>query len=131
MSTTSDNEETSRATVERVVGEEDTAIAMGSGDLPVLATPRLAAWLEQAALDALSGIMKAGHTSLGVRLDIRHEEASPLGSKVWVRAVLTRHKGPLVFFAIHAEDERGVIARGEHQRVIVKKETFMNHLPKL
>ncbi|MEO6471098.1 MAG: thioesterase, partial [Aeromicrobium sp.] len=77
---------THSAQVTHTVTSDDTAVALGSGDLPVLATPRLLAWLEEATCAALD--LNAGQTSVGTRVDIEHLAASLVGAVVTATATV-------------------------------------------
>jgi predicted thioesterase len=111
-----------------VVGTSDTAIAVGSGDLPVLATPILVALMEAAACNALAGHVPEQLTSVGYGIDVRHLAPSPLGAQVTARASITEVRGAKVTFEVTAQHEvgsrRADIGRGTHARVIVDRESF-------
>ena len=80
------------------VTEADTAIALGSGDLPVLATPRLLAWCEAATVKAAAAQLSEGQTSVGVDVSLRHRRATPIGARVLVAvSATTVHEGRAVF----------------------------------
>jgi fluoroacetyl-CoA thioesterase len=112
----------------RVVGSKDTAIAVGSGDLPVLATPILVALMEAAACSALAGHLPERLTSVGSHLDVRHLAPSPIGARVTARASVTEVRGAKVTFEVTAQHDVGGrrvdIGRGTHARVIVDRESF-------
>src|SRR5664279_2190169 len=90
--------------LERVVAESDTATALGSGDVPVLATPRLLAWAEAATVAAVAGRLDAGSTSLGSRVELEHRAPSAVGVAVTVTADLVAVDGRRLQFAITACD---------------------------
>ena len=109
-----------------VVGEADTAAALGSGDVPVLATPRLLAWLEAATVAALDGRLDKGATSVGTRIDLEHVAPSPVGVTVTVRAEIVAVDGRLVQFdlvALHSDGK--VVAHGRITRVTVDRARFL------
>jgi fluoroacetyl-CoA thioesterase len=81
------------AEIEWVVAAGDTAQALGSGDVPVLGTPRLIAWLEAAAVSALDGRLPPGATSVGMRIAVDHRAPSAIGDVVRVEAHLVRQEG--------------------------------------
>lgn len=117
------------AVVERVVEESDTASAVGSGDLPVLATPRLLALAERATCAALAGHLPAGSTSVGTRVSLEHTRATPVGGRVLVRATLVHVDGRLLRFDVAAEDGAGaMVGHGEVTRVVVDAERFLARL---
>lgn len=110
---------------EMTVTEADTAAHMGSGSLPVLATPALVAMMEHAACNALSNTLEPGLTTVGTRMDVSHDAASPLGMRCWAEATLTETNGRMYTFSIQAFDEAGPIGKATHQRASVKSERFM------
>ena len=109
-----------------VVTEPDTAVAMGSGDVPVLATPRLLALAEAAAVAAVAPRLAEGFTSVGTSVSLEHRRASPLGSEVLVEAQLTAVAGTLLSFSFiaRASDDR-VVGAGTHERVVVERAAFL------
>jgi predicted thioesterase len=116
------------ATVTHVVGDDDTAAALGSGDLPVLATPRVLAWLEEATCAALD--LEAHRTSVGTRVEVEHVAASPVGATVTATADLVHEDGRLLRFRVAAHDGHGtLVAHGEVRRVVVDRERFLARLP--
>ena len=82
---------------ETAVVHENTAAAVGSGLLPVFATPMMVALMENAAVNALEGHLADGEGSVGTRLDISHDAATPVGMKVWAEAELTAAEGRTTF----------------------------------
>lgn len=110
---------------EMTVTPADASDVVGSGELPVLATPRLAALMERAALATLHGRLEPGQTTVGVRLDIHHTRATPVGARVEATARLLRRKGRMLVLALTASDEAGVVGKAEHHRLVVDRETFM------
>lgn len=116
--------------LEYVVKMEDTARAQGSGDLPVLSTPRLIALMEGAAVKALQGGLASGETSVGIRVDICHPAATPVGEKVGVRARVIAVDGGKITFEVEADDRAAVIGKGTHQRYIVQAVDFLERTRK-
>ena len=117
------------ASITRTVTEADTASAMGSGALPVLATPRLLAWCEAATCEAIDSGLDAERTSVGSRVTIAHERPSPVGAQLVVRSAVTHVDGRLVRFSVAAEHADGtVIGHGEVSRVIVNRDRFLSRL---
>jgi fluoroacetyl-CoA thioesterase len=109
---------------ELVVGEEHTAPFVGSGRVRVLATPVMINLMEAAALDAVEKLLPAGHQSLGIRLDVRHYAATPVGMRVRVSAELVKVDGRTLDFRVEARDEKEAIGDGLHQRVVVNVARF-------
>jgi predicted thioesterase len=114
---------------EFLVTEDHTAIAMRSGDVPVLATPALTALMEEAAINAVQGHLAEGSTSVGVRIEMRHMVASIVGAKVYAHARLARAEGRRLTFRVDAysnPERRGdPLGEGFHERVIVEREKFL------
>jgi fluoroacetyl-CoA thioesterase len=111
-------------------GPRDTAAALGSGDVPVLGTPRLLALAEAATVQALDGALMPGQTSVGTSVRLEHTAASPVGMRVTVTAQLTRVDGRRVTFAIEAVDAGGtVVGLGTVERVVVDRAKFLARLP--
>ncbi|MHB1211109.1 MAG: thioesterase family protein [Candidatus Nanopelagicales bacterium] len=112
------------STVTRTVTSADTAIAVGSGDLPVLATPLMIALMEQAACAAIGPYLPDGMTSVGTRVEVRHRAPSPIGSTVHARATVTSVDGARVAFTVRAwQDDGAVIAIGDgtHTRAVIDR----------
>ena len=108
-----------------IVTEELTARAMGSGSLPVFATPALAALMEKAACMAMDRDLAEGIASVGVSMELEHLAASPVGMEVRATALLLRSDGRRFDFEIQAYDKQGMVGRARHTRATVKAEKFM------
>jgi fluoroacetyl-CoA thioesterase len=117
------------ATVEMRVTEADTASALGSGDVPVLATPRLVALAEAATVAATGGALPAGATSVGTRVEVEHLAATAVGGAVAAEAVLSTVEGRRLVFEVTVRDTTGsgtaVVARGRVHRVVVDRDRFL------
>ena len=109
---------------EIVVGEEHTAPRIGSGMVHVLATPVMINLMEAAALAAAEKLIPAGHQSLGIRLDVRHIAATPVGMRVRATAKIVKVEGRQIDFEVEAHDEKDLIGDGTHQRIVVNVERF-------
>ncbi|CAN5348691.1 hypothetical protein BH20ACT5_BH20ACT5_18310 [soil metagenome] len=108
------------------VGEHDTATALGSGDVPVLGTPRLLAWAEAVSVAALAGQLPVGATSVGSYVVVEHLAASPVGVNVTVTATVTGGSGRSVEIGWEAvQDGATVVGRGTVRRTIVDRERFL------
>ncbi|MDQ4008235.1 MAG: thioesterase [Actinomycetota bacterium] len=117
------------ATVSHVVADDDTAAALGSGDLPVLGTPRLLAWAEEATCTAIAADLDPALTSVGSRVRVEHLQPSPLRAAVSVRAELTDVDGRSMRFEVVAEHDDGlVVGRGEVTRAVVDRDRFLARL---
>ena len=108
-----------------VVTPADTARTWGSGDVDVLATPRLVALFEQATIDALRGILDEGQTSVGMRVQIDHLQPTPIGGEVTVESHLEKIEGRRMTFTVTASDKGGLVAAGKVTRVTVDVDRFM------
>ncbi|MGI6192416.1 MAG: thioesterase family protein [Christensenellales bacterium] len=104
---------------------DDTAKAMGSGELPVFATPALVALMENAAVNALADHLPEGATTVGAHITVDHIAPTPVGMAVSATATLVETSGNHFTFDITASDEKGEIGRAWHRRVAVQTERFM------
>lgn len=109
------------------VTEADTAVAVGSGDVPVLATPRLIAWMEAATVRAAAPFTESGQTTIGAQVRVLHLRATPVGGRVEVSAEPTASvAGRRLTFAVRAVDGSGrEVATGEIDRAIVDRKRFL------
>jgi fluoroacetyl-CoA thioesterase len=111
--------------VELTVTDADTAQALGSGDVPVLATPRVLALAEAATVGATASRLPTGYTTVGTRADLEHRAATPIGGRVVVEARLAKADGRRLMFEIVVRDGRRVVAEGRVERVIVERARFL------
>lgn len=107
------------------VTQEKSALAMGSGNLLVFATPALVALMENAAMMAVATSLPEGSTTVGGAINIQHTRPSGIGQKVSATARLTAVDGRKLSFELVAHDSSGVIGEGTHVRFIVDAERFM------
>ena len=107
------------------VTEADTAAALGSGDVPVLATPRVLALAEQATVAAVAGALEAGVTTVGVRVELDHLAPSPVGAELEVEAVLEGVDGRRLQFTVRLRDGERPVASGNVTRVVVDTAAFL------
>ena len=112
------------ASITIVVGPGDTATAFGSGDVEVLATPRIVALVEGAAVAAIRGLLPAESTSVGTRIDLKHVAPSPIGSEVTAGATVLSVQGRKIHFAVEARMDGDIVATGSHDRAIVARADF-------
>ena len=112
---------TSRLTV----GNENTAIALGSGDMPVLATPAMMALMENAAMLAVASALEEGDTTVGGHIESSHLRPTPVGAEVSATATLEKVEGRKLYFKIIAHQGDVVIGEGTHLRFIVNREKFL------
>lgn len=115
-----------RGEVELIVGDDDTAIAMRSGSVPVLATPRVIALAEEAAVRAIDGTLKANETSVGMQVQLDHLAPTATGHRVAAEATVEKVTGRRVVFTVSVNDERGLVAVGRVTRVIVDVDRFLD-----
>lgn len=119
-----------KARAEAIVSEENTALAAGSGTLPVFATPWMCALMEQAAWMAIAPALEDGDSSVGTKLSISHVSATPIGLTVWAESEVTLVDGKRIEFHIAAYDEAGLIGEGTHERFLVTNERFLQKASK-
>ena len=115
-------------TSELTVTDTVTAIAMGSGDMPVLATPAMIALMENAAMMAIAKTLPEGCTSVGGHIKSSHLRPSKIGDKVTAIAEVTKIDGKKVEFKVAAYSGDTLLGEGTHLRFIVDKERFMSKL---
>ena len=113
-----------KGSVKEMVSTENTAAKVGSGSLPVFATPIMVALMEKAACQALEGHLVEGSTTVGTMLNIEHVAATPVGMAVTAESTVTAVDGRKVCFDVAAYDEAGLIGKGKHERFIVNAERF-------
>lgn len=118
------------AEVERVVGEEDTAVSFGSGGVRVFATPMMVALMENAALYAVDPKLGEGLATVGLSLNVIHMAATPVGMKVLARAELVSIEGRKLNFRVEAFDEQEKIGEGTHERYIIELSKFLERTEK-
>jgi fluoroacetyl-CoA thioesterase len=114
------------AEVEITVSENKTAAHLGSGSMPVYATPALVALMESTAVRALDGHLPPGQTTVGGQIDLRHLAATPVGMQVRAYAELVDVQGSKLNFRIQAWDEAEQIGEASHVRFLVDAAAFMD-----
>lgn len=107
------------------VNERNTAVTMGSGDMPVLATPAMVALMENAAMSAVRDALPEGATTVGGHINVSHLKPSAIGQTVTAKALLTKVDGKKLFFHVSAFQGDTIIGEGEHLRFIVNREKFL------
>lgn len=113
------------AEVRITVSETETATHLGSGLVPVYATPALVALMENAAVRALEGRLPPGQTTVGGQIDMRHLAATPIGIQVRAHAELIEVQGRRLRFRIQAWDEVELIGEASHVRYLVDEASFI------
>lgn len=107
-----------------------TAERMGSGDMPVLATPAMVAMMENAAMNLAKPLCKDGDTTVGCMISTTHVRPSAVGASISVTATLTAQEGRKLTFSIEAKDGDNVIGTATHERVVVTRDRFLAKLVK-
>ncbi|BCV23403.1 thioesterase family protein [Gelria sp. Kuro-4] len=110
------------------VKAEHTAAHLGSGGVPVLATPILIAFLERASREAVQPELPEGWTTVGTLVNIRHLAATPVGLKLTARSTLTEVDGRRLVFAVEAYDDKEKVGEGVHERFIIDTERFLGRV---
>jgi predicted thioesterase len=113
------------AVVQLDVTDADTAVAFRSGDVEVLATPRVVALAEQAAVQAVEGSLSPGTTTVGYRVQLDHLAPTAPGNPVRAEATLEQVEGRRLTFRVSVTDARGLVAAGRITRVSVERDRFM------
>ncbi|MCC5953664.1 MAG: thioesterase [Acidimicrobiia bacterium] len=113
------------AAVDLTVGEADTAIALRSGTVPVLATPRVVGLVEEASVKALDGALGPEETTVGMQVQLDHLAPTAVGHDVVAEATVEKVHGRRVAITVSVRDERGLVAVGRVTRVIVNVERFL------
>lgn len=106
----------------------NTAIALGSGDMPVLATPAMMALMENAAMLAVAAELPEGSTTVGGHIESSHLKPSPIGAEVSATATLQKVDGRKLYFSVTAQQGDTTIGEGTHLRFIVDRERFLSKL---
>ena len=115
-------------TATTTVIQNNTALALGSGDMEVFATPAMVALMENAAMNAVAPHLEAGQTTVGTQITTSHIKASALGATISATATLTAVDGRSLTFAITAREGDKIIGEGSHTRFIVDRERFLSKL---
>jgi len=115
---------------EMVVNKEDLVSSLGNVSVDVLSTPRLVQLLEEAAMAAIDEFIRPGQLSLGTTVKIKHLSPTPLGKKVVAHALLKEVDKTRLFFLVDAYDDVEKVAEGEHERILVDEERFLQRVEK-
>lgn len=114
-----------RGDAKLVVTDADTARAVGSGKVDVLASPRLVALCEEATVNAIAAALPEGTTTVGMRVQFDHLQPTPVGAEVFAEAVLEKVEGRRLKFTVSATDSGGLVGAGKITRAVVDVERFM------
>ena len=115
-------------TSKTVVCDSNTAIALGSGDMPVFATPAMMALMENAAMMAVRDELPEGSTTVGGHIESSHLKPSAIGQEVEATTTLERIDGRKLYFSVVARQGETVIGEGTHLRFIVDREKFLSKI---
>ena len=110
---------------ETVVNESNTAQAACSGALPVFGTPFMCALMEEAAWKSIAPHLEPGQSTVGTRLEVSHDSATPVGMRVWAESEITQVDGKRLVLNVAAFDERGPIGQGVHERFVITDQRFL------
>ena len=115
-------------TKEFVVEQTQSAKAMGSGTLDVLATPSAVAMAENTCMQMCDTLISEEETTVGTQIDFNHLKASSIGAKILVTAELSHQEDRKIEFNFSLYDKENLVAEGKHTRFIVNKKKFMSHI---
>ena len=110
---------------QRVVTPEHTAAGVGSGLVPVFGTLYKIPLVENAAVNAIQAALEEGQGTVGTRLEVTHDAATPIGLKVWAEAEVTAVEGKKITLSVKAFDEKGPIGGGVHERFVITVDRFL------
>jgi predicted thioesterase len=116
------------ASVQLSVTAADTAVALGSGDVPVLATPRVLALAEEATVRAVQAELDDGQTTVGTQVTLAHLAATPVGRVVRAEATLSEVDGRRLVFAVSVHEGATLVAQGTIERIMVDRQRFLNRV---
>lgn len=114
--------------MELVVGEENTARHLGSGNVSVLATPEMVRLMERASVAAVDHLLPSGQRTVGIRVDVRHLAATPVGMRVTARSELLTVEGRKLTFHVEVHDEMEKVGEGTHERMIIDLDRFRSRV---
>jgi predicted thioesterase len=112
----------------KIVENNDTASALGSGLAEVFATPALVALMENTAYKSIEAYLPEGYSSVGTQINIQHLKASLPGAQISCKSVISKVEGKKIYFNIEAADEKGLIGKSEHIRYVIHTDSFLAHL---
>lgn len=109
-----------------VVDPTNVAATVGSGDLPVFATPAMIALMENAATHAVENELPDEQTTVGTLINVVHSRASAIGEQITATAELKEVDGRKLIFHVSAADSKGIIGEGVHERFVIDVVKFMD-----
>ena len=110
------------------VSADKTAASVGSGDMPVLATPMMMALMENAAMLAVAPHLAEGETTVGGQIESSHLAPTAVGNTITATATLVKAEGRKLFFEIEAHEGDKLLGKGTHLRFIVNREKFLGKM---
>ncbi len=113
---------------EMTVEEKDTAIAQGSGNLPVFATPAMVAFMENTAVKCIEKELETGEDSVGMEINVRHLKATKVGGRLKAEAEVTAREECLIAFVVKVYDKDEIVGYADHKRFLINPERFMQKL---
>lgn len=108
-----------------IVSDKNIAITLGSGSVPVFATPAMIALMENAALSSVEPYLSEGQTTVGIKINSSHIAATPVGMEVVAKSELVEIDGKRLVFKVIATDAKEKIGEATHERFIINRENFM------
>jgi fluoroacetyl-CoA thioesterase len=111
-----------------LVADNDTSLALHSGDVPVLGTPRVVALAEEASVEAVTDALEPEETTVGYQVRLTHLAPTPVGGKVTAEATLEAVEGRRLTFRVSVSDTRGLVAAGRITRVVVERARFLERV---
>ena len=115
---------------EFVVSVEDSARSLGSGDVNVLSTPSMIRMMEETSRLLVQDKLPEGYTTVGIRIDVRHLKAAPIGCKIKIISELLKVEGKKLIFKVEAYWNDEKIGEGLHERYVVNREKFLEKIKK-
>ena len=113
---------------ETIVDKSNVASSQGSGLLDVFSTPSMIALMEKACKESVAPLLEEGQSTVGIRLEVDHLAAVPMGEKVWVDSELTAVDGRMLTFAVTCLSEKEKVGEGIHRRCIIRNDRFLEKL---
>jgi predicted thioesterase len=108
-----------------IVTEEITAVKMGSGTLPVFATPAMILFIEKTASESIMPFLQEGESTVGTLLEIKHSAPSVVGMEVFCTTKISKVEGSKIIFEVSVWDSGGEVGSGRHERFLINNEKFM------
>ncbi|KAF1085811.1 Fluoroacetyl-CoA thioesterase [Sporotomaculum syntrophicum] len=112
------------------VNEQNTAIAYGSGGIKVYATPAMIGLMEKAALSSVDPLLPEGYSTVGIKVNVEHVAATPIGGNVRAHSKLMEIDGRRLVFDVQAYDDIRLVGQGIHERFIVQSDQFLQRVTK-